>query len=146
MTPTEDIMHDSGTNDFDRNDGSIEALLRRYRPVDPPAELRTRILASLREPPVRRAWPWMAAAAALLALTLASHAAVGRETAKADPAMRPAAETRARAADELTEMLGGDDDARRLAEFILVQQAVRRELTADTSRATTSTSIEGAWP
>jgi hypothetical protein len=44
----------------------IEGALRRYRPSGPPAALRDRVLA----PPVGRTWPWAAAAAALLAVTL----------------------------------------------------------------------------
>lgn len=124
-------MHDSGRDDFDRDDVDVKELLRRYRPIDPPAELRTRILTSLREPPVRRAWPWAVAAAALLALTLASRVAADRETAKADPPMTSAAEARARAADDLAEMLGGDDDARRLAEFILAEQELGQDDDAD---------------
>jgi hypothetical protein len=42
----------------------LEDLLRRYRPADPPPGLEARIFG---EP---RVWPWAAAAAALLALTL----------------------------------------------------------------------------
>jgi hypothetical protein len=49
----------------------IEDTLRRYRPSGPPATLRDRVLA----PPVGRTWPWAAAAAALLAVTLGLQAA-----------------------------------------------------------------------
>jgi hypothetical protein len=45
------------------NDDQIEGLLRRVRPAGPPPELRARILLAQ---PARRAWPWAAAAAALL--------------------------------------------------------------------------------
>jgi hypothetical protein len=44
----------------------IEDALRRYRPSDPPAALRDRVLAA----PVRQTWPWASAAAPLLAVTL----------------------------------------------------------------------------
>ena len=49
------------------NDNELDDLLRRVRPAGPPPELRARILASR---PARPAWPWAAAAAALLALTI----------------------------------------------------------------------------
>ena len=138
-------MHDSSRDDFDRGDGDIgiEELLRRYRPIDPPAELRTRILARLREPPVRRAWPWAVAAAALLLVTLASHVALDREAAKTAAVMTSASETHARVAADLTEMLGGDDEARRLAELIIAEQTARRESAPDTSGPA---SPEGALP
>jgi hypothetical protein len=45
----------------------IEGALRRYRPSGPPATLRERVLAQ--DVPAR-VWPWAAAAAALLAVTL----------------------------------------------------------------------------
>jgi hypothetical protein len=51
----------------------IEDALRRYRPSGPPASLRDRVLV----PPVGRTWPWAAAAAALLAVTLGLQAATG---------------------------------------------------------------------
>ena len=44
-------------------DDQIEDLLRRVQPAGPPPELRARILATR---PARPAWPWAAAAAALL--------------------------------------------------------------------------------
>jgi hypothetical protein len=46
-------------------DRGIDELLARYRPAGPPEHLRARVLAA--QQPVRRAWPWAAAAAALLA-------------------------------------------------------------------------------
>jgi hypothetical protein len=45
------------------NDDQFENLLRGVRPAGPPPDLRARILAAQ---PARRAWPWAAAAAALL--------------------------------------------------------------------------------
>jgi hypothetical protein len=69
----------------------IEALLRRYRPADPPEELARRVIDGFRvhgeeresrgvrleaeEIDRRRTWPWAVAAAALLALTVGLHAA-----------------------------------------------------------------------
>ena len=104
------------------NDPDIEDLLRRYRPVGPPADLRARILSASR---AHRVWPWASAAAALLASALALHLAAGHATARVDP--KPAPEPAVRAIDDLTEMLGGDTAARRLAEFIMVEEQMRRE-------------------
>ncbi len=57
------------------DDRDLEELLRRYKPGGPPPELRARIVSTSL---VRRTWPWAAAAAALLALTIGVHASAGR--------------------------------------------------------------------
>ena len=101
------------------NDSEIEDLLRSYRPTGPPAQLRERILAMER---AERIWPWMAAAAALLVSALTLQFATGYEAADVYVTLGPAAE--ARVADDLTNRLGGDADARGLAQFILVEQQV----------------------
>ena len=46
------------------NDPELEDLLLRYRPAGPSPDLRARLLDT---PPVGRTWPWVAAAAVLLA-------------------------------------------------------------------------------
>ena len=53
-------------------DEDLEALLESTRPKGPSPELRARILA---RPAVKSVWPWAAATAALLTLTLLSQAA-----------------------------------------------------------------------
>lgn len=106
------------------NDSEIEDLLRKYRPVGPPAELRQRILATTRVP---RIWPWASAAAALLVLGLTFQFATRSETAAADLNLGPSAV--ARVTEDLTNMLGGDIRARELAEFIVVEQQVHNETT-----------------
>ncbi len=81
----------------EHDDRVVEALLRRYRPMDaPPAAI------------VGRTWPWAVAAAALLAITIGLHGAViiGAMPAAADPA-------------PLAYALGGDDVARQVAQFIV---------------------------
>jgi hypothetical protein len=105
-------------------DSEIEDLLRKYRPVSPPAELRHRILAPIRTP---RIWPWASAAAALLVLGLTFQFATRSETAAADLNLGPSAV--ARVTEDLTNMLGGDIRARELAEFIVVEQQVHNETT-----------------
>ena len=127
-------MRDSNNDDhgFDRDDEpvdvtDVEELLRRYRPIDPPAELRMRILAGLREARVPRAWPWAVAAAALLVVTFGLHIAGDRETRRMDTAiatMPTTAATRARAVEDLAEMLGGDAAARQVAELRVSERDV----------------------
>lgn len=110
-------------------DSEIEDLLRKYRPVSPPAELRHRILATSR---VLRVWPWASAAAALLVLGLTFHVAVRNEVADAGVNLGPSAVTRV--TEDLTSMLGGDLRARELAELIVVEQQIRGETTAALSQ------------
>jgi hypothetical protein len=105
-------------------DSEIEDLLRKYRPVGPPAELRHRILATSR---VLRIWPWASAAAALLVLGLTFRLAAWNEVAGADLNLGPPAV--ARVTEDLTRMLGGDLRARELAELIVVEQQVHSETT-----------------
>ena len=85
----------------------IERLLAAAKPVGPRPELRARILSRHRP---RRAWPWAAAAAAMLALTtlLQAGASAARESVQAATSGAPDLET------ELVETLretGGFSDA-----------------------------------
>jgi hypothetical protein len=105
------------------NDSEIEDLLRKYRPVGPPAELRHQILATR----VFRIWPWASAAAALLVLGLTFQLAARNEVAGADLNLGPSAVDRV--TEDLTHLLGGDLRARELAEFIVVEQKVQSEAT-----------------
>ena len=93
-------------------DNELDDLLRRYRPLAPPPELRARLVAA--EPHGARAWPWAAAAAVLLAATLGLQLArVQMDEASEHVDPREAAELQV-----LVEMLGGDeralDEARRM--------------------------------
>ena len=70
------------------NDEQIEGLLRNVRPSGPPPHLRGRINASGRS----RAWPWLAAAAALVVMATALQLSAGelrRDTYSAIAAARP---------------------------------------------------------
>ncbi len=64
------------------NDQDLQALLRRYQPVGPPPGLRARVFAGRSGP---RAWPWLSAAAALLAATLGLHLASRAEAGRVYP-------------------------------------------------------------
>lgn len=113
-------------------DSEIEDLLRKYRPVGPPAEFRQRIFATTRVPLL---WPWASAAAALLILGLALQLAARDATAGAHLNLGPSAV--ARVTEDLTNMLGGDLRARELAEFIVVEQQVHSEITSAAIEPTT---------
>lgn len=119
------------------DDSEIEDLLRRYRPVGPPAKLRERILGTDRVP---RIWPWASAAAALLVSALTLHLAGRYEAASADLRLGPAAVVRV--ADDLTAVLGGGAAARQLAEFIVVEQQARSEASSAAIESTTGTARE----
>ena len=98
-------------------DHDIESALRRYRPVGPPAGLHARLAAP------RRVWPWAAAAAALLAVTLGARAGID-SLASQVPTVPDPTEL---AVEDLTRLLGGDAPARQMAELIIVEQQMQRE-------------------
>jgi hypothetical protein len=102
------------------DDAELEDLLRRVRPAGPPPGLRARI-AGCRRPP--RAWPWVAAAAALLIVTAVLQ--VSAERARASFWLQRDAAVAADAADSqaVQEALGLDDVEIRA-------EALRRELIA----------------
>lgn len=93
-------------------DPELDDLLRRYRPTGPPPDLRARVLAGT--VPAGRTWPWVAAAAVLLAATVGLQVARLRLATPVEAAeLQGAAELRI-----VAEMLGGGeravDEARRL--------------------------------
>jgi hypothetical protein len=99
-----------------------EDLLRKYRPAGAPADLRARLLV-----PERAAWPWMAAAAALLALTVGLHAATA---VMAKQSLAPTEDpfgfdTRV---SLLAEAMGGNDEARRAAMLLVTGEEIERRL------------------
>lgn len=104
-------------------DPEIEDLLRRYRPTGPSADLRARILGDTR--PVGRTWPWVAAAAALLAATLHFHAASDRLAAGAGIDVSP--DPKSTAIIALSGMLGGGPSARTAAELTIAVDTIRTE-------------------
>lgn len=62
-------------NDFEQGHGDLERCLRRYAPLAPPAHLRRRLFDHETSP--RRAWPWAAAAAAMLAAAVGLSSLTG---------------------------------------------------------------------
>lgn len=99
----------------------LEELLRRYRPVGPPLDLRARVLSA----DTRRAWPWAAAAAALLAATVYFHTSANHIVASANVPASPDATDQA--ISLMTEMLGGDASARQMAELTIAIDEMRAE-------------------
>jgi hypothetical protein len=97
----------------DMDDARLEQLLRQVRPSAPDPGLRARILSARR--PAGRAWPWVTAAAALLAFTIALPTADGRGRHAVAIAPTPWEVERSLLAD----MLGGDREAERLADQIV---------------------------
>jgi hypothetical protein len=97
-----------------KSDDDLERLLRRYEPAPPPASLRARALGA--RPDARRAWPWAAAAAAMLAAIVWLHGARARvlEQSEIDGPPRSREEEAL-----LTDMLGGSDEARAIARTIV---------------------------
>jgi hypothetical protein len=86
------------------NDDQIEDLLRSVRPAGPPPHLRARILASRPS----RAWPWLAAAAALLVTTAALQLSAGELRQEIHSAVAAAQPTEASELDAVRERFGSD--------------------------------------
>lgn len=70
------------------NDSELEELLKRVRPAGPAAHLRARILSATAPRP---AWPWIAAAAAVLLTTVTLQVAAGSLRGQTRPAAVAAA-------------------------------------------------------
>jgi hypothetical protein len=102
----------------------IEELLRRYQPAGPPPSLHGGIFRNAGDG--RRTWPWVAAAAALLAISLALHAASNRlQSATFENVTETA---RALEIVELEQALGGGPDARDVAERLVQEREAHRPL------------------
>lgn len=101
------------------DDTEIEELLSRYRPAPPRADLRNQIskLPNIQISKSERVWPWAAAAAALLAVTIGLHAAVV-------PAPEPSSLVDPARVQVIAEELGGGADSRIVAEWIARREAM----------------------
>jgi hypothetical protein len=100
----------------------LEHLLRRYEPSAPSSSLRARVLHG--SPDAGRAWPWAVAAAALLATTIWLHGS--RNRVLQEPLIDDVSSSHTEEA-LLTDMLGGGDEARRIAERIVALEEAARE-------------------
>ena len=96
------------------DEDKVRELLDRYRPAGPPPELRR---LALRPAAPDRVWPWAAAAAVLLAATVAIHFATTDAIRRLAP---PTVDT----TSALAEAMGGDEDARRAARLIVAEQLI----------------------
>ena len=97
----------------------LETLLRRYRPVGPPPELRARAVG-------RRSafgdWAWLAAAAALAVVTVFLRTSEGNTLAAS---LQPIEEPHAAIVRSLAASLESEEHAYVLAETIILQEQVR---------------------
>jgi hypothetical protein len=108
----------------------VEARLRAYRPAAPSPELREKVLGRVQLPVVaargRRAdsrglWWQLATAAVFLVTALLLHSATERIDRRIAVAPVPARDAEQQALDELTHELGGDANARLMAQVILLR-------------------------
>jgi hypothetical protein len=100
----------------------VEDLLRKYRPVGPPADLRARTLV-----PERAAWPWAVAAAALLVVTVGFHLATRTLDAHLRTTETDAFGFESRIAYAMA-ALGGGDEARGTAMAIVLEEEILKDL------------------
>jgi hypothetical protein len=101
------------------DDQDVERTLRRYRPADPRPELRQRVVGVR----TARVAPWAAVAAALLATVVLLRMGMandieGLAVDVPDPERQRIA--------LLAEALGGDAEARKTAEILVLQSAIRQ--------------------
>jgi hypothetical protein len=109
-------------------DDDLERLLRGYRPVGPPAGLRSRIVERLAAERARSARSWLLPAAAAAAV-LVLYALGANARREAMPPFEAQHVERQMHLNELTTTLGGDAIAREAAEHLvsLEEQVVRAE-------------------
>ena len=117
------------------DDDKVRELLDRYRPVGARGGLRERALAGAVNAP--RTWPWAAAAAALLAVTLGLHVATNRAIA------RVAAPADANSVEELAAAMGGGEEAERAARLVAAERAFRIRLTGGDADNRTEDELNG---
>ena len=100
------------------DDEDVERTLRRYRPADPRPELRQCVVE-----PRPSAAPWAAVAAALLAAVVLLKVGMAHEINRL-PA--DGVDLERESMERLTEALGGGTEARRAAQILMLQDAVRQ--------------------
>ena len=120
------------------HDDDLEHLLRRYRPVGPSPDLRARALV----PRAASAWPWLAAAAALLLFTGGIERLNGHLVARADVLADPDPEVVA--VEQLADLLGGGSEGRAAAALVLAGE--RRRAEQNRTDAAPAEALRGATP
>jgi len=112
---------------MNHDDGAIESLLGRYRPVSPPPDLRDRVLSSAVQ---TRSW-WIAAgwfsAAAMLLLALGLHLATARMMQETAAVSGIGQIEWTAEAEEAAKMLDGGGAGRRYVSLALAAGARRHE-------------------
>jgi hypothetical protein len=103
-------------------DLEVDPYLRQFRPVGPEPALRARILSAACG---RRAWPWIAAAAALLCVSVALHDALDRRAAMIQGT--PEAPLLGARVDRITNLLDAGEESRRIATFIVTADEIARQ-------------------
>jgi len=97
----------------------LEDLLRRYRPIGPSPELRAKVVASRTSV---REWAWLAAGAALAAVTVLLRLSV---TNPAPESLRPLEASHALIVQAVADGLGPEEHVYLLAETIVLRDQVR---------------------
>jgi hypothetical protein len=113
-------------HDFGQEHRDLERRLRLYAPLAPPPQLRRRLFEHESSP--RRAWPWAAAAAAMLAVAIWLHSS--STALVTDLAGVSRDDVRAAEVAALTEFLGDDHESVAVAEGIVRLQTMRMALMA----------------
>jgi hypothetical protein len=101
------------------DEDKVRELLGRYRPAGPARDLRQRALTAGVSAP--RTWPWAAAAAALLVVSVGLHVAASYEVPR-----YAVDDNGSDSVEALAAALGGDADARVAAEMIVAARQWRR--------------------
>ncbi len=115
------------------DDKIVEATLRRYRPVGPPAELRDRVLCSVGPRRLRWAFVGWTSLAAALVLSIGLYLATERVTRETAAAIGGGAPVWTTEADEAVELLNGHGSGRRYIAIALAagQPRATRSLRPD---------------
>jgi hypothetical protein len=113
----------------------VEELLRRYRPIGPPPDLRTRILST---PSIRHLWLWAAAAAMVIITIVSLHHVTDQLTRQMNVGLWR--EPATRAVEDIADILGRDPGTQLFAEFIVLYDEEQREAELSPSAAETALS------
>jgi hypothetical protein len=108
------------------NDDDLARLLRGYEPVGPPASLRARVVGKRTN--ARRTWPWAAAAAALLTVSVWLGSSAESVMQRAEVNLDVAETQRALEVEALSELVGDAENPRARAEWMIERRDADRAL------------------